>query len=159
VMFYEEPVMPESAAALRQVQQSTSVPVAIGERIKSRLELREYLEMDAFRILQPDVVRCGGITELRKMVAIIETHLLPFAPHNPNSPVSTAAHLHLATASASFMILEQGFRNPEVYKELIPGWQDSYASWMAPEVPGLGVKFSEAFIRGHSVPIDKAERG
>jgi galactonate dehydratase len=158
VMFFEEPIRPENAAALREVQRATSVPLAIGERIKSRLEAREYIEADAFRILQPDVARCGGITELRKIVSVAETHFMPFAPHNSNSPVCTAAHLHLAASSTSFLILEQGRRNPAVYSELFTDWQDSYAYWNVPEDPGLGVKLSDDFVRAYSIPITEAER-
>jgi len=158
VLFFEEPILPENAQALLEVQRATSVPLAIGERIKSRLEAREYIESNAFRILQPDVARCGGITEFRKMVAMAESHFMTFSPHNPNSPVCLAAHLHLAASSGSFLILEEGFTDPALCRELFGTWEDSRAYFMAPETPGLGLKLSDAFVREHSVPIDKAER-
>jgi len=158
VLFLEEPIMPENAQALREVQRATSVPLAIGERIKNRLEAREYIESESFRIFQPDVVRCGGITEFRKMCAMAEAHFMPVSPHNPNSPVCLAAHLHLSAAMTNFLILEEGMTDPAMCRDLFGTWTGSRAYFPVPEKPGLGIKLSDEFIREHSIPIDKAER-
>ena len=158
VLFLEEPIMPENAAALREVQRATSVPLAIGERIKNRLEAREYIESESFRIFQPDVVRCGGITEFRKMCAMAEAHFMPVSPHNPNSPVCLAAHLHLSAAMTNFLILEEGMTDPAMCRDLFGSWTDSRAYFPVPEKPGLGIKLSDEFLREHSIPLDKAER-
>src|SRR6185295_8437327 len=65
-MFLEEPVPPENVEAMLEVQRATSVPIAAGERLKSRLEARDYIEREAIRLYQPDAARIGGITEFRK---------------------------------------------------------------------------------------------
>ena len=159
LMWLEEPVPPLNADAMVQVQRATSVPIAAGERLKSRLQAREYIERDAFRVYQPDAARCGGITEFRKLIAMAESHFIPFAPHNANGPVCLAAHLHLSAASASFLIFEEGDTNPALNRELFGSWHDSLAYFVPPDRPGLGLRFSEAFLRDHSVPLDRAERG
>ena len=159
-LWVEEPVPPGNVDAMIQVQRMSSVPIAAGERLKSRLEVREYIERDALRILQPDAARIGGITELRKVAAIAETHWIPVAPHNPNGPVCLAAHLHLATSMSNFMILEEGKTDPAVNKEIFPGgWQDSRSYFLAPETPGLGLKFSADYVREHVLDLNTAERG
>ena len=94
------------------MQASTSTPIAAGERLKSRFQMYQYIEKDAIRLYQPDAARIGGITEFRKAVSLAETHSVSFQPHNPNGAVCLAAHLHLATASTNFSILEQGRLNP-----------------------------------------------
>lgn len=157
-MFFEEPVPPENPDAMAEVQRSTSVAIAAGERIMSRLQLREYLERDAFRILQPDAAHVGGITEYRKMASVAETYYIPVAPHNPNGPVCLAAQLHLSTATPNFLIFEEGRTDPLVCREWFGEWEDSRAYFHVPESPGLGIKISEAAIRAQTVPIDKAER-
>ena len=85
-MFFEEPVPPENVDAMLEVQRATSVPIAAGERLKSRLEARDYIEREAIRLYQPDAARIGGITEFRKACAMAENHFIPVAPHNPNGP-------------------------------------------------------------------------
>ena len=158
-LFYEEPVPPENVDAMIEVQRATSIPIAAGERLKSRLEAREYIERDAFRIFQPDVARAGGVTEFRKMVSMAENHFIPVAPHNPNGPVCLAAHLHLSAAMANFLILEEGNTNPVLNREIFGSWQDSRAYFLPPERPGHGLRFSENFVREHSIDISKAEQG
>jgi galactonate dehydratase len=155
----EEPVPPGNVEAMARVQRLSSVPIAAGERLKSRLEVREYIERDALRILQPDAARIGGITELRKVASLAETHWIPVAPHNPNGPICLAAHLHLATSMSNFMILEEGHDRQAEGDELFTGgWQNSRAYFMPRETPGLGLKFSDDYVRQHSLDINTAER-
>ena len=155
-MFYEEPVPPENVDAMIEVQRATSIPIAAGERLKSRLEAREYIERDAFRIFQPDVSRAGGITEFRKLAAMAESHFIPVAPHNPNGPVCLAAHLHLSASLSNFVILEEGTTDPVLNRELFGDWRDSRAYFLPPESPGLGIRLSDAFVREHRVDAERS---
>ncbi len=157
-IFFEEPVPPENADVMAEVQRATSIPIAAGERIKSRLQLREYLEKQAFRLFQPDAAHVGGITEYRKMAAMADSYFIPVAPHNPNGPVCLAAQLHLSAATPNFVIFEEGRTDPLVCKEWFGEWEDSRAYFRVPESPGLGIKISEAAIRAQSVDIATAER-
>ncbi len=165
VMFLEEPILSEEASAMREVQAATSTPIAAGERLKSRFQMYQYIEKDAIRLYQPDAARIGGITEFRKAVSLAETHFVPFQPHNPNGAVCLAAHLHLATASTNFSILEQGRLNPNdprdvtLLRELFGAWQPSPSHFFAPDRPGLGITMSAEFLKEHSVDIATAERG
>jgi len=165
VMFFEEPILSEQADAMKAVQSATSTPIAAGERLKSRFQMYEYIEKDAIRLYQPDAARMGGITEFRKAVSLAETHFIPFQPHNPNGAVCLAAHLHLATASTNFSILEQGRLNPNapadvaLLRELFGSWRADPAFFFAPERPGLGLTMSADYVREHSVDIATAERG
>ena len=164
VMFFEEPILSEQASAMKAVQDATSTPIAAGERLKSRFQMYQYIEQDAIRLYQPDAARIGGITEFRKAASLAETHFIPFQPHNPNGVICLAAHLHLATASASFSILEQGRLNPNdptdvtLLRELFGEWRPDPAFFRAPERPGLGVSMSAAFIKEHAIDIATAER-
>ncbi len=155
-LFFEEPVPGMNAQAMREVQLSTSVSLAAGERIQSRFELREFLDLNAIRVLQADTTRCAGITEFRKMASEADTRYLTVAPHNPNSPVCTAAHLHLCASMNNFLILEEGAHNPKMYKELFGTWDDSAAAWTVPEKPGLGITIPDAVIKEYGIPIEKA---
>ena len=157
-MFFEEPVPPEDVDAMLEVQRATSVPIAAGERLKSRLEARDYIEREAIRLYQPDAARIGGITEFRKACAMAENHFIPVAPHNPNGPVCLAAHLQACCTLANFVIFEQGDTNPVLCKEIFGQWEDSWAHFPVPEGPGLGLKFTDDLVRRYSVDLKTAER-
>ena len=152
VFWCEEPVPPEDVDAMAQLQHSINVPIATGESLQSHYNFREVLEKGACRVLQPDLARVGGITAAKKIAGMAEAYYVNIAPHNPNGPICTAASLHLVTSIANFLILEQGAANTAAYTEIFPGgWKESLSEMWVPEVPGIGVDFSPAYVKEHAL--------
>ena len=152
VFWCEEPVPPEDVDAMAQLQHSINVPIALGESLQSHYNFREVLEKGACRVLQPDLARVGGLTAAKKIAGMAEAYYVNIAPHNPNGPICTAASLHLVTSIANFVILEQGASNTAAYNEIFPGgWKESLSEMWVPEVPGIGVDFSTAYVKEHAV--------
>lgn len=106
-MFVEEPVPQENVAALRQVTERTTVPIATGERLLTRWGFREVCEQQAAAYLQPDVSHVGGITELKKVANLAEVYYMHVAPHCAIGPVALAAALHVDAVIPNFLIQEQ----------------------------------------------------
>jgi len=106
MLFVEEPIPPENVEELSLVQKETTVPIAAGERWATIYGVRPFLERHAVDYLQCDLVNCGGITGLRKIAAMAESHYIGMAPHNPNGPLATIMNLHYAAAIPNFFILE-----------------------------------------------------
>lgn len=106
LMFVEEPVPPEGVEELSFVQRETTIPIAAGERWATIYGVRPFLEKHAVDYLQCDLVNCGGITGLKKIAALAESHYIGMAPHNPNGPLATVMNLHYAAAIPNFFILE-----------------------------------------------------
>jgi galactonate dehydratase len=105
--WFEEPIPFENAKAMAQVQHQLTVPIATGERLLSRWDFREVLEEGACRIVQPDVMHAGGITEVRKIAAMADTYYVSVAPHNPGGPISMLAAMHLMASIPNAYVLEQ----------------------------------------------------
>jgi galactonate dehydratase len=137
----EEPLPFENAAAMCAFQKAVPTPVATGERLLSRFEVRELLEGSGCRVLQPDLMHAGGLTECRKIAAYADTHYVPIAPHNPAGPICNAAAMHLAAAIPNFLVLEQMedqraardrcSKQPVVLED---------GHFLLPDRPGLGVE-------------------
>ncbi|MEY2874465.1 MAG: hypothetical protein RLZZ373_1836, partial [Pseudomonadota bacterium] len=92
-LFVEEPVLAEQAEYYARLADSTSIPLAVGERMYSRFEFKRVLEGGGIAILQPDLSHAGGITECHKIAAMAEAHDVALAPHCPLGPVALAACL------------------------------------------------------------------
>ena len=60
------------------------------------------------RIIQPDVIHCGGITELRRIASLAETYLVEISPHMWYGPVAHTASIHAIAASPVLSTLDQG---------------------------------------------------
>jgi len=150
--FVEEPVPPENVDAMAALQRSTNIPIATGEGLQSHFNYYALLEKQAARIIQPDVSRTGGITAMKKIVAMADAHYVTFAPHNPNGPVCAAANMHVAAASPNFLIMEEGNRDTKDYNDIFKGgWKTNLAEWPLPQGPGLGVDLSSEFIKERAV--------
>ena len=70
-----------------------AIPIATGERFTSIWEFEMLLRRDAVQYVRSDVCLVGGISGAKKVAALAEAHYVGVVPHNPLSPVSTAACL------------------------------------------------------------------
>jgi galactonate dehydratase len=152
-LFVEEPVLPEHLHHLREVIASSTVPVAMGERLYNRSDFVPALEAGV-AVVQPDVSHAGGISELRRIAVLAETHGALLAPHCPLGPISLAASLQVSFATPNFLIQEQS-RGLHYNREgdLVDYVTDpapftfvnGHAEWNP--LPGLGITVDEAAVR------------
>ena len=149
-MWYEEPALPEFPDSIADIRRKITLPVCVGERLHSRFMLRGVLEKQAADIVMPDITRCGGISEMRKMANLAETYNVPIAPHNPNGPISTIASAHTMSTVPNF------FRQEFMVND-VP-WRDGCLShplpvsngfFEMPERPGLGFDIDESVLLAH----------
>ena len=98
--------------------------------------------------MRPDVCLCGGITGAKKIAAIAEAHDAQVVPHNPLSPVSTAACLQIAACIPNFAIQEYPSRTPDLDgnaallgNDLATGLSEQEGGFIRiPDGPGIGVE-------------------
>ena len=152
--FYEDPIRPDNFDAMAEVARNIHIPIATGERIHGPQEFMMLVNHKALKFLRADVTLCGGITGLKKIAAIAEANELQIVPHNPCSPVCTAASVHVDASSASFAIQEypndtrtrrqpgtgETFPLNEIVTDIIK-CENGYL--MVPDAPGLGVDLVE----------------
>ncbi|GHO64535.1 dehydratase [Ktedonobacter sp. SOSP1-52] len=147
----EEPVPPENAAALKKAAEQINIPVATGERIHTRFDFREVIELQAADYLQADITHFGGILETKKLAAWAENYYMLMAPHNVGGPVSTAAALHFAASTPNFKIQEHfNDFSDEWVKSVAPGNPEVIDGYFAlPQGRGLGVTLDEEAVAQH----------
>jgi galactonate dehydratase len=154
-MFYEDPLRPNSFDAMALVAQHTSIPIATGERFTSLYQFQTLLTRNAVQYLRPDVCLCGGITGTKKIAAMAEAHDAWVVPHNPLSPVSTAACLQIAACIPNFAIQEYPSRTPEIDggsallgNDIATGLPDQVDGFLAiSDAPGIGLELVDDIER------------
>ena len=104
--FYEDPILPDNLDEMALVAERIHVPIATGERLHSIWEYQALLQRGAVQYVRPDVCMVGGISHARKIAALAEAFHVQVVPHNPLSPVSTAACIQLAAAIPNFALQE-----------------------------------------------------
>lgn len=143
--FYEDPIRPDNIDAMAEVAQKIAVPIATGERIHTIYEFEMLLTRNAVQYVRPDVCMAGGITHCKKIAALAEAHYVDVVPHNPLSPVSTAACVQLAACIPNFALQEYPRGEGEPPKsEIVSGaltLEDGFL--IIPDTPGIGVELAE----------------
>jgi mannonate dehydratase len=143
--FIEDPFSPENMGWFKQLRQSTTVPIAMGELFNNINEFREPMANQMFDYIRCHVSQIGGISPAMKVARLGEWFNVKTAWHGPGdvSPVGHAAHAHIDLAVWNFGIQEAVSFNEQtqaIFKGC-PTMKNGYMS--VNEVPGLGVDIDE----------------
>ena len=145
VLWIEEPVPPDQVDSYVCIKQAVrGVLITGGEHEFTRYGFRELIEKQAVDILQPDIYRAGGMSELKKIAAMAAAHNLPVIPHGVGAPTY---HFVISTGNsprAEYVdLLAQGGR-PLLKGEPEP--RDGFIELA--DTPGFGYELDEEILAG-----------
>lgn len=149
--FYEDPILPDNFDAMALVAQNIHIPIATGERIHTIYEFEALLRRGAVQYVRPDVCLAGGLTHSKKIAALAEAHHVGVVPHNPLSPVSTAACIQLAACIPNFALQEYPLGEGEPPKSEIvkSALRLENGFLIIPDAPGIGIELAEDAAERH----------
>jgi len=144
IYHFEEPVAQYDYAGIAAVAEALDVPVSAGEHEYTRWQFRDLIEQAKVDIIQPDVVKCSGISEMQKIAVLGSVYNKHFVPHQTQPTIGTAANLHICSSIANATRpQEYTGRRPqldEIFKEPLV-FEDGYIH--IPQKPGLGLELDE----------------
>jgi galactonate dehydratase len=150
-LFVEDPIPPDSVAAMRAFAAKVDVPVAAGERNTTIWEFAEYLERPGVAYIKPDVGIAGGITHMKKICALAESVHAGVLPHAvPSGPVAVAAHVQLGICVPNWELQEHVPQDGPEWTDIVDRVievRDGYL--IAPDRPGLGIELDDAGLAKH----------
>ena len=145
--FYEDPMLPDSPAVMGDVAAQCNIPIATGERFTTIFEYQQLLEAKAASYVRPDLCLCGGLSGCKKVAAMAEAHHVKVIPHNPLSPVSTAACVQLDACIPNFALQEYTGESEPPKSDLLLNPLELVDGYLTvPEGPGLGITLNEAAL-------------
>jgi D-galactarolactone cycloisomerase len=147
IAFLEAPLSPEDIRGHSRLVEDSSVPIAVGEPIRSRHEFNWWLDRNAMDIVQPDFLRTG-LTEGNRIAAIAAEKGRELAPHYGASfGIGMAASWHLASAVDRLLLHEHQPRCFDVTNEFItPELDCSGGRLRVPAGPGIGISIDEQTV-------------
>ena len=142
----EEPVPVNRIEGLRRIRESSGIPIATGEHLYTRWQVKQILDASAADVIQADPDWCGGISELVKIAALCSAYDVPLCPHGH----SLHAALHAAAAlpqpvlpQVEFLILHQRHK-----QRFMKGFlQPESGVIRPPDKPGLGIEIDPAKVQ------------
>lgn len=159
VMWLEDIMHPENLDAYEHLSRATRLPLTVSERLQTRYAFLPVMQRQIPRVIMPDVVWCGGITEAKKISDMADTFNLPVAFHNFGGPINNFASAQVAAAIPNLMIMETG-------RCLLNMWTDEFIThpiviedghMKLPEGPGIGTGLSEAVLKRDDVQVNVVE--
>jgi len=153
VGWLEEPFPAHDYRSYREARGFGRTPLAAGENHYLRFEFNRVIEDGAITILQPDLSKCGGITEALRIAALASSWKLPIHPHSSMTGINHAATIHFLCAIDNAGYFEGDVSKSNKFRdELVqnPGAADADGMVWPLEAPGLGVEVNEDFLSHHA---------
>lgn len=135
VTYLEEPLQTQDYAGYAEVRNSTGIRIVAGESLFALPEHFQMMNCGGVDVLNPDLLRCGGITEYMQVCALANAFRIPVDSHT-----CTEINLQLMAAAPTGNMAEY-----------LPSWWDGiFAEKMQIEdgvatvsdAPGLGLTFN-----------------
>jgi L-alanine-DL-glutamate epimerase-like enolase superfamily enzyme len=135
----EEPVWPpEDDGGLARVRAQGGIPTAAGENAMLP-DFKRMFEAQALSYAQPSVTKVGGVTMMRKVMALADAHGVTVVPHSAYFGPGLIASIHCIAAMARPTLVERydaDFAENPLHDAIHP---DAKGEFAIPQAPGLGI--------------------
>ncbi len=153
VDWLEEPFAPNDHAAIGARPALGRVPLAAGENHYTRFEFARLLDDGVISILQPDLSKAGGVTEVMRIAHTASTWRMPICPHSSITALNMASTIHLLKSidNAGYFEADVSHGNPFREKmSSLPYTVMPDGTVELPDGPGIGVEIDDAFLEAHA---------
>ena len=143
IVWFEEALLPDDVEGFEQLRATSPVLVATGEVLTRRQSFQPFVTSRAVDIIQPDLTKCGGLSEGRRLAWMAQDHGVLVVPHGWNTGVGVAADLALTAAMPVARWVEFQTGVPYIEEIVLPKFQlDAEGLLRVPTGPGLGIELN-----------------
>jgi L-alanine-DL-glutamate epimerase-like enolase superfamily enzyme len=151
--WFEEPVQHYHLGAMGEVARRLDITVSAGEQTYTLSGLADLIAAGV-RMVQPDIVKMGGVTGLARCVALAQAHGVELVPHQTQPTIGHTANLHVVAsqlhATKPCELNDPSSRMHAVFEN--PPVPIEGLFRLTPE-PGLGLRMDEAELCRRRIPI------
>ena len=151
IFFAEATLQHDDLDGHARLAESSAIRICGAEAAATRWEIREWLERGKVGVVQPNITRAGGLTEIRRIAELCELLGAEVIPHGWKTGITAAAGRHFQAACPAAPLFE--VVSPQVYdsllrRELVSPEPEVIDGTMAlPEAPGLGIELNEELVQ------------
>jgi L-alanine-DL-glutamate epimerase-like enolase superfamily enzyme len=151
IIWIEEALRPDDLQGFKELRQTSPVLVATGEVFTRRQTFQPYITERALDVIQPDLTKCGGLSEGRRLGWMAYDHGVLLVPHGWNTAIGVAADLALTAAMPVAKWVEYQTGVPYIEELVTPRFAlDADGMLPVPTGPGLGVQLDPDAIAKYS---------
>jgi D-galactarolactone cycloisomerase len=151
VGWLEEPFPTHARHAYQEARSMTRTPLAAGENHYLRYDFAQLLEDGAVSVLQPDVSKAGGISEVLRIMALAAAAQVPVCPHTSITGINMAATIHVLASAPTTGYFEADLAQGNTLRDQLCSapYVVTDGAVVPLEAPGIGVEVDEEFLRAH----------
>jgi L-alanine-DL-glutamate epimerase-like enolase superfamily enzyme len=153
IFWLEEPFMPDEYEAYAELADAVDIRVAAGEQDTTVWGFRELIERGHVDLVQPDVTRCGGITEWLRIAELARANGCETVPHAWKSGIIKAASLQCNAVIPDALFQEYCVAetplNQTLTVERLPIDDEGFVA--IPTAPGIGVTLDDEVVERYRV--------
>ena len=151
ITWFEEALKPDDLEGFKELRQNSPVLIATGEVFTRRQTFQSYITQRALDVIQPDMTKCGGLSEGRRMGWLAYDHGVLLVPHGWNTAIGVAADLALTAAMPVARWVEYQTGVPYIEELIDPPFQlDKDGLLPVPTGPGLGISLNRDALAKYS---------
>ena len=151
--WFEEPVQHYHVKAMGEVAQKLDITVSAGEQTYTLSGLADLIAAGV-RMVQPDIVKMGGITGLMRCAALAQAHGVELVSHQTQPTIGHMANMHLAASQLhATKPCEWNDPSPRQHAVFENPPRPVDGLFHLPSEPGLGLRLNEAELAKRRVPI------
>ncbi|MCS5422109.1 MULTISPECIES: mandelate racemase/muconate lactonizing enzyme family protein [Psychrilyobacter] len=150
----EEPILADDSNGYAKFSSCVEAKLAGGEALTTVHEFKEFLEKYDADIIQPDITRCGGITEIKKIYDMSQMHGVRLIPHGFSTGILLAASVQFLASREYGTLMEFSESQSPLVTELVKGaptFKNGYVK--VSDKPGLGIELDEEIVEKYRVDI------
>ena len=148
----EEPILADNLRGYAELSQVSSAMIAGGESLTTRYEFDEFIRLAQPGIMQPDITRCGGISEMRKIYDLAVLHGVRLVPHGFSTGILLAATVQFLAATEQGDLLEYSQSSSPLFTSLVKNLLPFENGCVrVPDCIGLGVELDEGLVDKYRV--------
>ncbi len=153
VFWYEEPLSPYDVDGYAWLRSKLDIPIATGENEYTKWGFKELFLREGVDYAMPDIMRCGGLTETKKICALAEAFDVVVTPHSYTTGVGLSATVHLMASTSNCQWLEYDVTPYPLYEQLLekPLEFERGGRVKLPDAPGLGVRIADELIDDYAI--------
>jgi L-alanine-DL-glutamate epimerase-like enolase superfamily enzyme len=148
----EEPFPPHDHRSYELARGFGRIAFAAGENHYTRYEFNQLIEGRAVTILQPDLSKAGGITEVLRIAAMASAYKLPVHLHTSMTGINMAASIHVLAALENSGYFEADVSKNNLFRDALVSrpFELGDDGCVRPlDRPGIGVEVDEDFLLAH----------
>ncbi len=151
--WFEEPVQHYHVREMGEVARRLDITVSAGEQTYTLSGLADLISAGV-RMLQPDIVKMGGITGLQRCAALAHAHGVELVPHQTQPTIGHMASLHIAASQLhATKPCELNDPSPRMHAVFDNPPRPVAGLFRLPTEPGLGLTVNEVELARRRVPL------